>query len=126
MTHIKRDPIEQNLHDSVIDDVVSYINKNKKSYDNIRINKGHSNSYSVKRGNEESYYPDVFLVKNKIVIEIYEVETNQTINQDSVSQWKQYSSGQAKFYLVVPKDKLEEVKILVKENNIEVDNYLTF
>ncbi|MFH1803110.1 MAG: hypothetical protein ABH864_06725 [archaeon] len=126
MTHTERDPIEQNLHDRVIDDVVKFIKKSGRDCDTIRTNKGKSKDYGVKEKDGELYYPDVFTVKNKTVLEIYEVETSQSVNDGSVEQWKKFSSGDAKFYLVVPKSDIEKAEQIAKKNNIKVDEFFFF
>lgn len=79
----------------------------------------------MKTGNK-TYYPDIYIYKDKIVEEIYEVETEETVDESSVDQWKLYSSGRAKFYLVVPKKSLEKAEEIVKKYKISVEGYWTF
>ena len=124
MAHTKRKPIEQNRHDTIIVKLAKKLEGKHKNYQ-IRMNQGLSKAHGVVRGND-TYYPDIFVIKQKKVIEIYEVETDNTINEDSIPQWKQYSSGKANFYLVVPKNKLDETKKLVKKYKISVEGYFHF
>ena len=124
MAHTIRQPIEQNRHDSIIIKLARQLEEKHKDC-KIRINQGSSNEYKVIRG-EDFYYPDVFVVKDKKVKEIYEVETESTVNENSIPQWKQYSSGKAKFFLVVPKEKLDEAKKLVVSHKISVEDYFIF
>jgi len=125
MTHIKRQPIEQNLHDTMIKLLDKTLTAEGKK---VKTNEGSTKLNGVKNeGDTEVYYPDVFVVGiGTKVVEIYEVETEATVNEGSIEQWKKSSEDTAKFFLVIPKESLKTAKELVEKHKIPVKEYLVF
>lgn len=124
MAHTKRKPIEENLHDTIIDKLARQLQEKKKQ---VKTNKGNCNQNAVQNSDKSKpYYPDIFVHTRTKVTEIYEVETESTVNENSIPQWKKYSSDTAKFYLVVPKDMLNKAKILASKHKISVEDYYVF
>lgn len=125
MAHTKRTPIEQNLHDTMINLLEKTLKVEGKS---IKTNKGSTKLNGVRNeGDEEIYYPDVFVLGSGTkVTEIYEIETETTVNEDSIEQWKKSSEDTAEFFLVVPKKLLETAKKLAEKHKIPVKEYFVF
>ena len=54
-------------------------------------------------------------------------ETEQTVNDDEAKdQWKNFASGKSDFYLVVPKNSLDDTKALAEKYNVIIKGYLTY
>lgn len=121
-----REPIEQNIHDTVITDLVEKLQKQEHNL-KVRTNPGVSKKYPYPvRTGDKVYYPDIYTYEDDKVKEIFEVETENTVNEDSIEQWRLYSLGSAKFYLVVPKESEQKAKELVKRHNIDVAGYWVY
>lgn len=129
MTKIKLSITEQKKHDDVIEFVKADLIKEGFI---VKINKGTDKNNEVNDTDEEDnkikIYPDVFTFdkEDKYVGRIYEVETESSVVESEVSQWKQYSKGKVDFYLVVPENRLDKAKRLAEENAIEVKDFLTY
>ncbi len=125
MEHSKRKPIEQNLHDTMINVLKNMLVAEGKK---VKTNEGSTKLNGVKNeGDAEIYYPDVLVLGvGTNIIEIYEVETENTINENSINQWKKYSEDTAKLFLVVPKELVESAKKLAKKHKIPVKGYFSF
>ena len=125
MTHNNREPIEQNRHDTIIGRLYEQFLKEGKK---VKTNEGSTKLNGVKNeGDTEAYYPDVFIIGTGTkVIEIYEVETENTTNENSIEQWKKSSEDTAKFFLVVPKESLKTAKELAEKHKIPVEEYFVF
>jgi hypothetical protein len=52
---------------------------------------------------------------------IEEVETNETVNDQEAKEWERYSHFGATFYLIVPKDCMDQAEEIVKRLRIGVD-----
>lgn len=115
-----REPLEQNRHDTIITTLAKQLGSK-----DIRVNPNNTNQNAVKT-DSEPVYPDLFVVENGYVSEIYEVETENTVNESSVEQWGKYSKLNSKFYLVIPTNMLEIAKNLVSKHNIKVEGYYTW
>lgn len=87
---------EQFLHDWVIRKVHE---KYSRLYSEVRINPGEETNFEYK-----GKYPDIVLVNYGQVVQIVEVETRETINNDRVPKWKALSELGVKFTLMVPKE----------------------
>ncbi|MBA7510502.1 hypothetical protein ES705_02487 [subsurface metagenome] len=99
----------------------------------VRVNPGQARRFGVigpsTTSNEKiTYYPDLYTYdeNKKRVIGIFEVETSETVSENSVEQWKLYTKGSAKFYLVIPKEDLEKAKTLAAQHNVEVEKFYTY
>jgi len=116
-----RTPVEQWEHDRVIGRMRNTLETEGK---NVETNPGSTKENPIIR-EKDVLYPDIFVhdPTTRDVLEIYEVETEGTVNEDSINQWKTYSMGKNKFFLVVPKSSLKETKELVNQHNIKVDGY---
>jgi hypothetical protein len=103
----------QTLHDTIIQS--AYDTLDKVSHD-IYINPGTNHLTSV-----NSLYPDIIITKkgDKNVKFIIEVETQDSINQNEIDQWRQYALLGGTFYLLVPKNMKETAEILCRQNNIK-------
>lgn len=125
MVDIKRQPIEQNLHDTMIN---LLYNKLKAEGKNVKTNERSTKLNGVRNEGETGvYYPDVFVVSTGTKVdEIYEIETKNTIHENSVKQWKKSSADTAKFFLVVPKEALKIAKELAKKHKIPIKGYFVF
>jgi len=127
MTEMKLSDSEQKKHDDVIEFVRADLIKEGLT---VKTNKGTDKNNDVndvdEEGKEIKIYPDVYTFKEKYVERIYEVETESSVVKSEVPQWKQYSKGNVDFYLVVPKDRLDDAKKLATENNITVKGFLTY
>jgi hypothetical protein len=121
--HCKREPKEQVLHDQIIE---RYANKRRNQGYLVKTNKGNSKKNSIKIGRED-HYPDIIVYDvGNIISKIYEVETESSINNDAIEQWKAYSKGPIPFILIIPKEMWTIAKELIKTNNIKVHNYIEF
>lgn len=104
----------ENIHDSVVQDIVSYLNT--VMYD-VYINPGQEKNAGI-----GDNYPDVILTKkNETTVRfIMEVETADSVSTDeAIGQWKKYTKEiSATFYLVVPDSSLRKAKDLCQREGI--------
>ena len=74
-------------------------------------------------------YPDIVVVdasaSNNIEL-IGEVETEATINQDHVQQWRSYAGLKVPFYLYVPSPLVQEARRLLSSNGVSLSGGLRF
>ena len=116
----------QEEHDAII---ITLEKKLMRSGNIVYVNIGKNKTHRISRNNE-LIYPDLFTVADKgntkYVKEIFEVETEGSVNEDSAKQWKNYSEGQAKFNLVVPRKFLEKAKELCAKYAVDVNEYWSF
>lgn len=103
----------QTIHDSVIQ--TAYNNLDKVKHD-VYINPG-----NIKNTQVSGLYPDIIITKKdeKNVKFIIEVETQDSINQNEVQQWTEYSNIGGQFYLLVPKNMKDTAELLCRQNNIK-------
>lgn len=103
----------QSIHDSVIQ--TAYNNLDKIKHD-VYINPGTS-----KNTNVSGLFPDIIITNKgeKNVKFIIEVETQDSINQNEVQQWTDYSKLGGQFYLLVPKSMKDTAELLCRQNNIK-------
>ena len=87
---------EQLLHDWVIRKIKD---KYSRLYKEVHTNPGDEKGFEFK-----GHYPDVVFVNYGQVVLIAEVETEETINQEEVEEWKQLSSLGVQLVLLVPKE----------------------
>lgn len=117
-----REPLEQNRHDTIITILAKQLESDNKD---VRVNPNNTNQNGIK-ADSEMVYPDLFVVDRDYVTEIYEVESETTINESSLDQWRKYSRISPKFYLVIPEKSVEATKNLVAKANIKVEGYYTW
>lgn len=103
-----------NLHDKVVQNIVSHLNTI--TYD-VYTNPGQEKNAGI-----GDNYPDVILTeKNGTTVKfIMEVETTDSVSkEEAVRQWKKYVSEiNATFYLVVPIGSLKKAKDLCQREGI--------
>ncbi len=93
-----------------------------KEYDEIGVN-------PEGEENEElnGHYPDLILKNHGMVMAIVEVETEQSINEERGSYWKEISRKGAKLILMVPDNQKARVTDLLWKNgimqNVSVGSY---
>ena len=104
---------EQSEHDNVIN--YAYSRLNKQTHD-VYINPGSHKNTSV-----NGLYPDIIITAkgDKVVKFIIEVETANSINQNEVTQWRNYIKLGGIFYLLVPKDYRHKAELLCRQNNLK-------
>jgi len=87
---------EQILHDWVVRIIQA---RYSRIYSEVHINPSEEKNYEFK-GN----FPDAVFINYGQVVQIIEVETNDTVILDSVEKWRELSDLGAKLVLLVPKD----------------------
>ncbi|HWP93597.1 MAG TPA: hypothetical protein VNN20_15495 [Thermodesulfobacteriota bacterium] len=101
---------EQFLHDWVINKVKE---KYSKLYKEVQTNPGEDKNYEFKGS-----YPDVVFVNYGQVVLIAEVETENTINEEEVNEWKELSSLGVQLVLLVPKELQNTARDICWKNGI--------
>lgn len=87
---------EQFLHDWVIRKVKE---KYSRIYKEVHTNPGEEKNFEFK-----GHYPDVIFVNYGQIVLIAEVETEETIGEEEVNEWKELSSLGVQLVLLVPKE----------------------
>ncbi len=87
---------EQFLHDWVIRKVQE---KYSRLYSEVHINPGDEKNYEY-----NGSYPDIVVVNYGQTVQIVEVETRETINNERAAKWKNLSELGVKLSLLVPKE----------------------
>ncbi len=87
---------EQFLHDWVIRKVKE---KYSRIYKEVHTNPGEEKNFEFK-----GHYPDVVFVNYGQIVLIAEVETEETIGEEEVNEWKELSSLGVQLVLLVPKE----------------------
>lgn len=114
---------EQTKHDEIIVNLEAKLSGMGKL---ANTNPSKSKENAVRR-DDKIYYPDVYVYENNKVIEVYEVETSETVTDEAAKQqWKFFGDGKAGFFLVVPEKDLDKAKELSKKYEVDVQGYLTF
>ena len=93
---MSRSTDEQFLHDWVIRKVHE---KYSRLYSEVHINPGEEINFDYK-----GKHPDIIIVNYGQVVQIVEVETRETINNERVPKWKDLSELGVKLTLMVPKE----------------------
>lgn len=103
----------QALHDLVIQ--TAYSNLEKTKHD-VYINPNRQKNTSV-----NGLYPDIIITDKgeKSVKFIIEVETQDSINQNEIPHWNDFSMLGGLFYLLVPKNMKDTAELLCRQNNIK-------
>ncbi|MCK5319863.1 hypothetical protein KAJ61_00555 [Candidatus Parcubacteria bacterium] len=99
-----------NEHDLVIDFIKNRLNGR---FD-ILTNAGQSKNFHI-----GGIFPDVIVreKESKEILFVMEVETESSI-ATSVGQWKNYKILPGTFYIIVPEEKIGEVKTLVAASGV--------
>lgn len=101
---------EQFLHDWVIRKIRE---KYGRIYSEVNINPGDEKNKDVK-----GLFPDVILVNHGQIVGIIEVETRETINEEFIGKWKNFSELSNKLTLLVPKELQNAARDLVWKNGL--------
>jgi hypothetical protein len=82
----------------------------------------YTNPGQEKKVDIAGFYPDIILTNkgSKIVRFIIEVETNSSVNEYEVDQWKKFAALGAIFYLLVPRSVLDTAKRLCIDRKVDV------
>lgn len=113
----------QKEHDTVIMAAAAAYEHWKMAGFKVSVNPDGQQNHNVGGGN----FPDVVVWKpdgdfgRTIIIE--EVETAETVTDKEANEWARYARFGAHFYLIVPKDRVEAAKDIVKRKKIEVDHF---
>ncbi len=123
MNRPERSPETQDVHDRVIRKIA--LTKVDPLVFHAGVNPGRSREWPVRHLDVgRVLFPDL-VVKSKRsghVHAAYEVETEETVNEDHAElEWKPFGAAGCKFTLVVPKSKLAETMELIEEYQIRVD-----
>lgn len=94
----------QFLHDWVIRTIAK---KYSKLYTEININPGEEKIFEF-----NGSYPDAVFVNYGQVIQIVEVETVDTVNDDRLEHWKEFSELGAQLVVIVPKESEKKMRDL--------------
>ncbi len=92
------------LHDWVIRAIAE---KYSKLYTEININPGEEKIFEF-----NGSYPDAVFVNYGQVIQIVEVETVDTVNDDRLEHWKEFSELGAQLVVIVPKESEKKMRDL--------------
>ncbi len=115
----KRSEEAQREHDLIVNNSLkSWIDRGDvKAF----ANPGDEHNFSV----AGIYYPDIVVLDpNNNFYLIEEVETEDTVNEQELEEWKQFAGFGVTLNLIVPENKREDAQNLVKEiSNIRVQTY---
>ncbi|MGH7901044.1 MAG: hypothetical protein ACRENZ_04840 [Thermodesulfobacteriota bacterium] len=101
---------EQFLHDWVIRKLKE---KYSRLYKEVHINPGEEKNYDVK-----GYYADAIFVNYGQVVMIIEVETQETVTEMEIEEWKELSSLGVQLILLVPKEFQNSARDLCWKNGL--------
>ncbi len=101
---------EQFLHDWVIRKIKE---KNRRIYSEVNINPADEQNFDI-----NGKYPDVVLVNHGQVVNVIEVDTKETVSEDSIEKWKALSELGSKLTLIVPKEDQNKARDLVWKNGL--------
>jgi len=106
-------PFDQSGHDRVIQVAADNL-RNANKYE-VYTNPGSERNTKV-----GEFYPDIIVTSrgSNTVQFIIEVETSSSINENEITQWRDYSALGGAFYLLVPQADLSKAKQLCSANNI--------
>jgi len=101
---------EQFLHDWVIRKIEE---KNRRIYSEVNINPADEQNFDI-----NGKYPDVVLVNHGQVVSVIEVDTKETVDEESTGKWKALSELGVKLTLIVPKEEQNKARDLVWNNGL--------
>jgi hypothetical protein len=101
---------EQFLHDWVLRKIKE---KYSRLYKEVHTNPGDEKNFELK-----GYYPDVVFVNYGQIVLIAEVETQETINEEEVKEWRELSNLGAQLVLLVPKEMQNVARDICWKNGI--------
>ncbi|MFQ5867972.1 MAG: hypothetical protein ACE5IT_08300 [bacterium] len=76
---------------------------------------------SVKRGGT-FVYPDLVVRPSEVeeIAELFEIETEDSVDPEEIAQWEMYNAGVSKFYLIVPKGSIGKAGDLIMEKGLSI------
>lgn len=101
---------EQFLHDWVIRKIKE---KNRRIYSEVNINPADEQNFDI-----NGKYPDVVLVNHGQVVSVIEVDTKESVDEESTGKWKALSELGVKLTLIVPKEDQNKARDLVWKNGL--------
>ncbi len=101
---------EQFLHDWVIRKIKE---KNRRIYSEVNINPADEQNFEI-----NGKYPDVVLVNHGQVVSVIEVDTKESVDEQSTGKWKALSELGAKLTPIVPKEEQKKARDLVWKNGL--------
>ncbi len=101
---------EQFLHDWVIQKIKQ---KYSRLYKEVHTNPGEEKNFEFK-----GCYPDVVFVNYGQTVLIAEVETQETINEEEVEEWRELSNLGTQLVLLVPKELQNAARDMCWKNGI--------
>jgi hypothetical protein len=107
---MERSKDEQFLHDWVIRKTKE---KYSRLYKEVHTNPGGERNFEIK-----GFYPDVVFVNYGHIVLIAEVETQDTINEEEVSEWRELSNLGTQLVLLVPKELQNTARDICWKNGI--------
>ena len=114
------------IHNSVIQSL-----KNKLETDGkyVVINPGTEENQGghIKRDGKY-FYPDVIVrpIKGSKISEIYEIETEDTVDETEAEQWKIFNEGSSDFYLVLPENSVNKTMAIINSKGFEIKDYFFY
>jgi hypothetical protein len=87
-----------------------------KNYSEIMVNYEGEKKHAF-----EGLYPDLILISHGLVVAVAEVETEQSINNDSAKRWSALSKLGVKLILMVPEMERKRVMSLLWDQGIAQD-----
>ncbi len=68
-------------------------------------------------------YPDLVVRPSEVgeITDLFEIETEDSIDSEEAEQWGIYNAGISRFYLIVPKGSIGKAGDLIIEKNLSVD-----
>ena len=101
---------EQFLHDWVIRKIKE---KNRRIYSEVNINPADEQNFEI-----NGKYPDVVLVNHGQVVSVIEVDTKESVDEQSTGKWDALSELGVKLTLIVPKEEQKKARDLVWKNGL--------
>lgn len=82
---------------------------------------------SVKR-DDRRVYPDLVIrpSKEESITRLEEVETEDSVDDDEVKQWREYNAGKSKFYLIVPEGYVSKAKALIRNEGFSIGGFFEY
>lgn len=115
---MERNPEEQTNHDKVVEDSAETYRESEESP------KVYTNPNGEKNRDISGEYPDIIVIYNESLKVIEEIETENSVNETELEQWKTYSKLGTSFQLVVPLETISMVENLIKDlHNIKIQGY---
>ena len=98
---------ERFLHDWV---VRMLVDKYSRIYSQVNINPGDQENHEF-----NGYFPDAIFINFGQVVQIVEVETKNTVNEERVDYWKKVSDLGAQLVVLAPKGESKRAKRFMLE-----------